>query len=119
MAGDAQMQSFPVGDLTGLRAFLAAAPRAVVFFRGTHCPYSATLRPHVEAAAAAGLPGWTFAVQDLSETGDDPTWDACGVEVTPTVVAYERGREVSRVAGRMLLGITRSALQKWLRTLPA
>lgn len=99
------------------QAFLDAAPRALVLFAGDHCPYSATLRPHFEAAAREGAGGWAFAVRDLSERSD-AAWDAHGVQVTPTVVAFERGRETARLPGRMLLGITRPAFRKWLAMLP-
>lgn len=111
-------QTFAAEDAARFQAFLGATPRVLVLFRGTRCPYSATLRPHFEKAAEAGLPGWAFAVRDLPETGADDAWDAHGIEVTPTVVAFETGRETSRLAGKALLGVTRAAFQRWLKTLP-
>ena len=109
---------FAWDDEAGFRAFLAGAPRALVLFRGTHCPYSATFRPHFEAAVGAQGGAWAFAVRDLSEA-DDAAWDAAGVKVTPTVVAYEAGAERVRLEGRMLLGIPRTRFARWLRDLPA
>jgi thioredoxin-like negative regulator of GroEL len=109
-------RTFSTEDEAAFEAFLAATPRALVLFRGTRCPYSATFRPHFEKAAGAH-PAWTFAVRDIEE-GDDATWDAHGIEVTPTVVASVEGRPVARLRGKLLLGITRQAFANWLKRLP-
>lgn len=108
---------FPWRDETGIRTFLQATPRALVLFAGEHCPYSATLLPHFQKAAQDGVGGWAYGVRELSET-DDLAWDAHQVEVTPTVVGFESGRESVRLEGKRLLGITRPAFQAWLRALP-
>ena len=110
--------SFAAEDAAPFQAFLDSHPHVLALFAGTRCPYSATLRPHFEGAAARETPaGRAFAVRALDET-KDAGWDERGVRVTPTVVAYAWGSEVARLEGRLLLGITRQALGRWLRTLP-
>lgn len=116
MTAPVPTRRFSTREEAAFRAFLASTPRALVLFRGTTCPYSATLLPHFEKAAPT-LPSWTFAVRDLSEAEDGP-WDEHGVDVTPTVIAYADGTVVSRLPGKMLLGITRQTFAKWLKGLP-
>lgn len=110
------MQTFRAGDDAGFSAFLAATPRALVLFRGTRCPYSATFRPHFEAAEGE-TPGWALAVRDLAEA-DDAAWRAHGIAVTPTVVAFVEGEPAARLPGRLLLGLTRQAFAGWRARLP-
>lgn len=109
------IQQFAVDQVEAFAKFLESTPRALVLFRGTHCPYSATLRPYFEKAAASGRQG-TFAIRDLDE-GRDPEWEHHGIEVTPTVICFQDGAETSRLEGVLLLGITRQKLEKWLASL--
>lgn len=104
------IERIALDDTTGLAAFLAAHPRAIVLFRGQGCPYSATFEPVFVA-----LTPEPAVVRLVEEGGRGPVAAALGVDITPTVARFDRGREVARLNGRLLLGITRTGYGRWLK----
>lgn len=95
------------------RAWVQSQPRALVAFCATNCPYARAFRPHFERADTGP---WAPAVRELDIHSDDE-WDHDRIEITPTLVAYEHGREVARLPGRAHRGLTREQLLDWLKRL--
>jgi hypothetical protein len=94
-----------------LRERLAKRDPVLVLLRSTICPYGAAFRPaFFELAKARGL----AATDLLVEEREPAQWDAWGMRISPTVLRFEGGREVARLEGKPLLGLTRRAFAKWL-----
>lgn len=94
-----------------LRARLAKGDATLVLLRSTICPYGAAFRQaFFEIAKARGLAATDLLVVE----GDAAQWDAWGMRISPTVLRYQGGREVARLEGKPLLGLTRKAFQRWL-----
>ena len=106
---------FELDEEDAFRALLKEHPRVVALLRGRGCPYSAAFEPAFSQVAPPE--GWTACVRLVEEGGRGPVAEALRVDVTPTVVAFADGREVARLPGKLLLGITRGAYARWLRTL--
>lgn len=101
-------------EAAALRERLRMEERIVVLLRSTVCPYGAAFRPvFFELAAARGL----AATDLLVEEREPAQWDAWGMRISPTVLRFEAGREVARLEGRLLLGITRKQFARWLKEL--
>lgn len=111
------LERFDLADDDGFRARVASAPRLVVLMRGDGCPYSARFEKHFLDVPAP--PGWGRAIRAVEEGGRGPVAEALGVVATPTVVAFERGRERARLEATLLLGLSRNAYEEWLAELEA
>lgn len=108
------MKFFDVEDAAAFQAFLQQHERALAYFHGTSCPYARRFRPAFEAKAAqAPVP---FAVRELDLFRDDE-WDDHGIEVTPTLVLFERGEEVARLEARAGVGLASDQFERWLARL--
>jgi len=71
--------------------------RWAVAFVADWCPFCRRFRPRFEALAGA-LP-CSLAFADVTSE-ESPLWDVFGIEVIPTVVAFQDGAVVGRVDGR-------------------
>jgi hypothetical protein len=67
----------------------------------------------VFAAVAGAAPGWEAAEIAL-EDEEDPLWDAHGVGVVPTVLAFLDGRPIGRCDARPGVGLTEAELRALL-----
>lgn len=94
---------------------LAPLGRVVVLYRGVGCPYSATFEKVFHEIAPPK--GWTRLIREVEEGAHGPVGERHGVDITPTVAAFEDAREVARLEGKLLLGITRGQYAKWLKGL--
>ena len=103
----------PVLPLEGWEERLRALEKAVVFFTADWCGYCARFAPHFEAAAAkAGVP---LLAADISDDEEDPRWEWYGIQVVPTVIAFERGQPVARLDGVLGRGLKPADLDALLR----
>ena len=106
---------FALDDEEGFAAFVKSTPRSVVLFRGVGCPYSAAFEPHFVAAKPPT--GWALAVREVEDGGRGPVGDAYAIEITPTAIAFTRGKESSRLNAMFLIGMRPSAFDAWVKTL--
>lgn len=100
---------FRVEEARAFEAFLREHPRALVHFHGTECPFAKRFRPVFEAASAAA----PLVVRELDLT-QDAEWDEHGIEVTPTVVLFEGGREKTRLEAKRGVGLAPDTFRAWL-----
>lgn len=92
----------PVTDLDAPDFDPAALPNGgptPVLFWATWCGFCKRIRPHYEDAAeeTEGVP---FLAVDISDESS-PLWDGLGIEVVPTVIVFEDGEPLHRIAGML------------------
>lgn len=104
---------YSLDDEAGFQAFLQREPCVVVLFRGRQCPYSARLEGPFEEAAR-GDEGWSFAIRQCRSGDAGDVNQRYGIRVTPTLVAFQDGKEVARLEAKMLVGITKQRMQDWI-----
>lgn len=111
-----EIQRFSLDDEAGFQAYLARVRRVVVLAYGVGCPYSSRFEPEFRETPAPF--GWATAIREVEEGGRGPVAEGLAVEVTPTVLAFQQGKPVDRLDGKLLIGITRNAYREWVRKLP-
>lgn len=104
---------FGLADEDGMQRFLAANPRALVLFRGIRCPYSVRAELMLDDLDT----GWARCVRLVEHGGRGPVGERHGIDITPTLVAYANGVEVSRHEATTGIGFTRRKLHEWARGL--
>lgn len=67
-----------------------------VLFWADWCGFCARFKPHFEDAAEGS--SRRFLSVDISDESS-PAWDRYNVEVVPTVILFEDGKEVDRIGG--------------------
>lgn len=106
--------TFRVEDGEGFQRWLESQERAVVHFRGMTCPFAQAFHPVFESRAESAPAPCATRQLDLDV---DEQWDAHGIEITPTVVLYEKGREARRLEATPHVGLSAEQLDAWLRTI--
>ena len=97
-----------LADAAALRAFLPGR-RAAVLFHATWCPFCRRFQPAF-AELAGNAPGWE-AAELLLDDEDDPLWEELGIDVVPTVLAWDDGRPAGRLDGQAGIGIREADLR--------
>ncbi|MCI4319663.1 MAG: thioredoxin family protein [Thermoplasmata archaeon] len=88
------MEQFSTSDFVGTQ--LTAPGPVAVCFLATWCPFCRDFLPTFAAAEPGGR--FRLAVADISEESNS-LWETFGIEIVPTIVAFEDGRPFWRKDG--------------------
>ena len=76
-------------------------------YHATWCPFCRGFAPEFRR----GLPeGEEYLLDDM----EDPLWVELKIDVVPTVIGYENGKEVSRIEARPHIGIDSDEFKDWI-----
>lgn len=98
-------------DPEDLAAHFSVSGRTVVMFALSTCPYCAAFKPVFDAFAKKKKEGFSF-LRVFIDDYDCPLWEKYHIEVTPTVLLFEKGKIVSRLDGRPGEGLNAKDLEK-------
>ena len=82
--------------LAAVVCFENDSERKVVYFRTASCPACKQIQPAIEQLNADG---WTIRTVDILK--DPATAERWGVAQVPTVIVFEKGREIERIVGSL------------------
>lgn len=83
----------------------------VVMFYTAYCPHCRRFAPIFERHSSDQR--YVFAKADIT-SDDNPLWERCCVEVVPTVIAFQDGREISRRTATRGVGLSEEDLKDLL-----
>lgn len=93
-----------------LKEHLPPGRETAALFVLSTCPFCKTFRPLFEAHAARHAGDRDYLTVVLDDFGN-PLWDAYGIDVVPTVIAFEGGAVKSRRDGKAGAGLTEKDLE--------
>ncbi len=82
-------------------------PVLAVFYAGW-CPFCRSFLPEFEAVKSEKF---EVAEVDLSDW-DNPLWESYKVDIVPTLIAFQGGKEIARKDGRSGIGLSKAELQE-------
>ena len=80
----------------------------IVLFQATWCPFCQDFLPLFDRHAATFADFEPLCV--ALDNDDDPLWEKYGIDVVPTVIAFESGRIAHRLDGRRYVGLSEDDL---------
>jgi thioredoxin 1 len=89
--------------------------KALVLFYADWCPFCQIFILIFQSAAAKSKPTVGYKTYGAKLNADsNPLWDKFSINAVPTVIAFERGRLISRRDGKMGVGLDKSDLDSIL-----
>ena len=89
-------------------------------FYADWCPFCQQFKPFFEASANSLTNSQQKFFASKSDDDDNPLWERFSVDAAPTVVAFEKGKIISRRDAKMGIGLVKSDLDilKGTNTVP-
>ena len=76
-------------------------------YHATWCPFCRQFAPEFKTIIPEG---GEYLLDDM----EDPLWVELNIEVVPTVIGYEGGKEVSRIEAKPHIGIDPNEFKDWI-----
>jgi thiol-disulfide isomerase/thioredoxin len=104
---------------------LSSKEKALVMFYADWCPFCQEFKPIFEAVAAKSnnlqrsRPEYNNNKMYGAKMNDDdnPLWDRFSINAVPTIIAFDKGKIVSRRDAKMGIGLNKSDLDSILKEL--
>jgi thioredoxin 1 len=90
---------------------LSSGEKALVMFYADWCPFCQRFRPVFESAitAKSTSKGYKFYESRINDD-DNPLWDRFSISAVPTLIAFDKGKIISRRDTKMGVGLNESDL---------
>jgi thiol-disulfide isomerase/thioredoxin len=79
-----------------------------VVYHATWCPFCLAFMEHYRELEPEGK-------EKILNNMSDPLWLEKNIDLVPTVIEYEDGKEVRRISARSGVGITREMYETWMK----
>jgi thioredoxin 1 len=95
---------------------LSSEERALVMFYADWCPFCHRFKPIFESATItkSGDNGYKFYESKVNDD-ENPLWDRFSINAVPTLLAFDKGKIVSRRDAKMGVGLSGSDLDSLLK----
>lgn len=103
-------------ELNQFDSLLSSGERALVMFYADWCPFCQRFKPIFESAVTAkpASNGYKFYESKVNDD-DNPLWDRFSIIAVPTVIAFDKGKIISRRDAKMGVGLNESDLDSMLK----
>lgn len=97
-------------------SLLSSGKRALVMFYADWCPFCQRFKPIFESAITTkpASNGYKFYESKVNDD-DNPLWDRFSISVVPTLIAFDKGKIISRRDTKMGVGLNKSDLDSMLK----
>ncbi len=95
---------------------LPSQEKALVMFYADWCPFCQKFKPIFECAANSLDSRQKFYESNINDD-DNPLWERFSITAVPTLIAFEKGKIISRRDANMGLGLNKSDLDSILKDL--
>ena len=97
-------------------SLLSSGKRALVMFYADWCPFCQRFKPIFESAITTkpASSGYKFYESKVNDD-DNPLWDRFSISAVPTLIAFDKGKIISRRDARMGDGLNESDLDSILK----
>jgi thioredoxin 1 len=95
---------------------LSSEEKALVMFYADWCPFCQRFKPIFESAiiTKSGGNGYKFYESKVNDD-ENPLWDRFSINAVPTLLAFDKGKIVSRRDAKMGVGLSHSDLDSLLK----
>ena len=87
--------------------------KTLVLFYASWCPYCSNFKPIFESTNTNN----TKKVAALVDEDENPLWDRFDIQAVPTIIAFEKGKTVSRRNAKKNVGLTKSDMESIVKEL--
>jgi thioredoxin 1 len=103
-----------------LTKLLSSGDKALVMFYADWCPFCQRFMPIFESIAANSNSTASYKIYGAKVNEDsNPLWDRFSLNAVPTIIAFNKGKIVSRRDAKMGVGLDKSDLDSILIELEA
>jgi thiol:disulfide interchange protein len=100
-------------------SLLSSGKSALVMFYADWCPFCQRFKPVFEYAITTkstsnGYNGYKFYESKVNDD-DNPLWDRFSISAVPTLIAFDKGKIISRRDTKMGVGLNESDLDSMLK----
>jgi thiol-disulfide isomerase/thioredoxin len=96
---------------------LSSEEKALVMFYADWCPFCQRFKPIFESTITKSEGnGYNFYESKVNDD-ENPLWDRFSINAVPTLLAFDKGKIVSRRDAKMGVGLSQSDLDSLLRDL--
>jgi len=85
----------------------------LVLFYASWCPYCANFKPTFEAANTNNAKKMAALVDE----DENPLWDRFNIQAVPTMIAFEKGKIISRQDAKKHVGLTKGDMESIIKEL--
>ncbi|MDQ3839023.1 MAG: thioredoxin family protein [Thermoproteota archaeon] len=95
---------------------LSSGGKALIMFYADWCPFCQRFKPVFESAISTKSTrnGYKFYGSKLNDD-DNPLWDRFSISAVPTLIAFDKGKIISRRDAKMGIGLNRLDLNSLLK----
>jgi thioredoxin 1 len=95
---------------------LSSKEKALVMFYADWCPFCQRFKPIFESAISIRSKNNGYTLYECKVNDDDnPLWDRFSISAVPTLLAFEKGKIISRRDAKMGVGLNQSDLDSMLK----
>jgi thioredoxin-like negative regulator of GroEL len=92
-------------------SLLSSGKRALVMFYADWCPFCQRFKPVFESAIITRSANNSYKFYESKVNDDDnPLWDRFSISAVPTLIAFDKGKIISRRDAKMGVGLNESDL---------
>jgi thiol-disulfide isomerase/thioredoxin len=92
-------------------SLLSSGKRALVMFYADWCPFCQRFKPVFESAIITRSANNSYKFYEYKVNDDDnPLWDRFSISAVPTLIAFDKGKIISRRDAKMGVGLNESDL---------
>jgi thioredoxin 1 len=97
-------------------SLLSSGERALVMFYADWCPFCQRFKPVFESAITTKSTsnGYKFYESKVNDD-DNPLWDRFSISAVPTLIAFDKGKIISRRDAKIGVGLNESDLDSMLK----
>ena len=86
---------------------LSSGEKALVMFYADWCPFCQKFKPIFESVANSANNDMKFYGSNVNDD-NNPLWDRFSINTVPTLIAFDKGKIISRRDAKMGLGLNKS-----------
>jgi thioredoxin 1 len=95
---------------------LSSKEKALVMFYADWCPFCQRFKPIFESAIGIRSTNNGYTLYECKVNDDDnPLWDRFSISAVPTLLAFDKGKIISRRDAKMGVGLNQSDLDSMLK----
>jgi thioredoxin 1 len=89
--------------------------KTLVMFYADWCPFCQKFKPIFEASANSLANSQQKFFESNIDDDNNPLWERFSIEAVPTIIAFEKGKIISRRDSKMGIGLVKSDLDSILK----
>lgn len=92
---------------------LKSDQKTIVLFYATWCPYCSNFKPTFESAKTNTIKQ----IGSIIDEDENPLWDKFNIQAVPTMIAFQKGKIISRRDAKKHTGLTKLDMDSIIKEL--